>query len=505
MTDNSSSIASAPARSDDPAWAHGKVVEGKRNNTICIHCDKHLKGGGITRLKMHLAGVTGQVEACKKAPHDVRWQMKQLLEGYQKAKARKEKLNVNIGYGDCIDVDDDSEDIALSADSVGNAGKKKGKEVAVASKRKKVSSFFAPRTTPGSQPSIKSAMATKEMVENAKLAVARWWYDANVPFNGAHSKYYQPMFDAALAVGPGFKAPSFHDLRGNLLRTFVDEISTYLDEFRPIWELYGCYVMSDGWSNRRQEPVINFLVYCPKGTMFLKSIDASSLTKDADTLYGIFNEVVQLIGPNYIPSFKKQKEVTRGLLSTITALVPDDYMQDLISSQLEEYKQAIGDFGMPIAVRQREKLNPDLQKFAIRVLSQCTSATGYERNWSVFEFIHSKKRNRLEHKRLNDLVFVRYSLKLRERAIGRTKEALDPVSLDNIDVLADWVSEEESVITQEDLDNDGGWDVLQPEPAAVNLEDEEVHYEDEEDALHDIPSQYDWEFGGEGDPYHNIE
>ncbi|KAK2987942.1 hypothetical protein RJ640_003420 [Escallonia rubra] len=58
MTDNSSSIASATARSDDPAWAHGKVVAGKRNNTICIHCDKHLKGGGITRIKMHLAGVT---------------------------------------------------------------------------------------------------------------------------------------------------------------------------------------------------------------------------------------------------------------------------------------------------------------------------------------------------------------------------------------------------------------------------------------------------------------
>ncbi|KAK3041211.1 hypothetical protein RJ639_028471 [Escallonia herrerae] len=40
-----------------------------------------------------------------------------------------------------------------------------------------------------------------------------------------------------------------------------------------------------------------------KGTMFLKSIDASGLTKDTDTLYGIFNEVVQLIGPNYIVQF----------------------------------------------------------------------------------------------------------------------------------------------------------------------------------------------------------
>ena len=57
---------------------------------------------------------------------------------------------------------------------------------------------------------------------------------------------------------------------------------------------------------------------------------------------------------------------------------------------------------------------PELQKFAIRVLSQCCSATGCERAWSTFEFIHSKRRNRLEHKRLNDLVYVRYNLLLRE-------------------------------------------------------------------------------------------
>ncbi|KAK3006446.1 hypothetical protein RJ639_015956 [Escallonia herrerae] len=314
MTDNSSSVASAPARSDDPAWAHGKVVAGKRNNTICIHCNKHLKGGGITRLKMHLAGVTGQVEACKKAPHDVRWQMKQLLEGYQKEKARKEKLNVDIGYGDCVDVDDDSEDVAVSADSV------------------------------GSQPSIKSAMATKEMVDNVKLAVARWWYDANVPFNGAHSKDFWLQCQHVVKLS---------------------------------------------------EPLVRVL-----------HLTDSDEKPSMGYLYEAIDKAKETIKLN-------------------------------LKNRLSLY--------MPV----------------LRVIDA--------------------------------------------RAIGRTKEALDSVSLDNIDVLADWVSEEESVITQEDLDNDGGWDVLQPKPDAVNLEDEEVHYEDEEDALHGIPSQYDWEFRGERDPYHYIE
>jgi len=36
---------------------------------------------------------------------------------------------------------------------------------------------------------------------------------------------------------------------------------------------------------------------------------------------------------------------------------------------------------------------PNLQQLAIRVLSQTCSSSGCERNWSMFEHIHSKKRN----------------------------------------------------------------------------------------------------------------
>ena len=53
-----------------------------------------------------------------------------------------------------------------------------------------------------------------------------------------------------------------------------------------------------------------------------------------------------------------------------------------------------------------------LQKLAIRLLSQTASSSGCERNWSLFDRIHTKGRNKLEHKRLNDLV---YNLRLKYR------------------------------------------------------------------------------------------
>ena len=94
MTENQSSVASGPVvRSEDPAWAYGRAVPNARNNTQCTFCCKVIRGGGITRLKYHLAGIPGDVEACKKVSEDVKWQMKQLIEDLKKNKQKKKKKN----------------------------------------------------------------------------------------------------------------------------------------------------------------------------------------------------------------------------------------------------------------------------------------------------------------------------------------------------------------------------------------------------------------------------
>lgn len=50
---------------------------------------------------------------------------------------------------------------------------------------------------------------------------------------------------------------------------------------------------------------------------------------------------------------------------------------------------------------------PQLQKYAIRILSQPCSSSSCERNWSAFEAAQTKKRNRLAPKMLDNLVYVR--------------------------------------------------------------------------------------------------
>lgn len=61
----------------DPAWAYCKLTigpDGKKTLT-CVLCLKIFRGGGINRVKQHLAGKPGDVLSCNKVDADTRFRM----------------------------------------------------------------------------------------------------------------------------------------------------------------------------------------------------------------------------------------------------------------------------------------------------------------------------------------------------------------------------------------------------------------------------------------------
>ena len=50
--------------------------------------------------------------------------------------------------------------------------------------------------------------------------------------------------------------------------------------------------MADGWTDTKHRSLINFLVYCPRGMVFVKSVDASDIVKSTRNLFNLFDEVV---------------------------------------------------------------------------------------------------------------------------------------------------------------------------------------------------------------------
>nr|CAN66311.1 hypothetical protein VITISV_027163 [Vitis vinifera] len=142
-------------------------------------------------------------------------------------------------------------------------------------------------------------------------------------------------------------------------------------------------------------------------------------------------------------------------------LTRDPTKQEKVVAEVSLFTNAQGLFGNELAIRTRKTRAPaewwaaygasapNLQKFAMKVLNLTCSASGYERNWSIFENIHSKRRNRLDHQRLNDLVYIKYNRTLKRRYNERN--TIDPISLKDIDDSNEWL-----IGRMEDEDSHGG-------------------------------------------------
>eukprot|EP00253_Pinus_taeda_P014728 PITA_14728 len=153
-------------------------------------------------------------------------------------------------------------------------------------------------------------------------------------------------------------------------------------------------------------------------------------------------------------SIQRDPEVMRGVMICIEKMFSNVDIQEKINLQRDMYKEASDMFGFSSSQRLKDKKMPShwcigcgtkapqLQDFAIRVLSQPCSASSCECNWSVFEHMYNKKRNRLEHERLEKLVFIYYNLRMLTKQV-QPKDT-DPILLDTIDLESDWVVEEKA-------------------------------------------------------------
>ncbi|CAH1449748.1 unnamed protein product [Lactuca virosa] len=180
------------------------------------------------------------------------------------------------------------------------------------------------------------------------------------------------------------------------------------------------------------------------------------------------------------PGVKEDSEVIKGLMACIHKMSSEED-ETKIHQELSIYTGAEELFAQHMAVKLRTTLAPTkwwmqygssaptLKKFAVKVLSLTCSSSGCERNWSVFEHIHSKKRNRLERQNLNDLVYIKYNRALRRRYDMR--DMIDPIILEDSHIHDpfEWLASDDDGLVFEG--DDLRWDVV----AEAMGVDEPVH------------------------------
>ncbi|XP_022850641.1 uncharacterized protein LOC111372525 [Olea europaea var. sylvestris] len=81
----------------DIAWGHCKEILEASNNGIkkklvCLYRGKTFAGGGVNRVKQHLAGIKSDVDSCRKAPPDVIFKMKENLDIFAAKKRKTQEI-----------------------------------------------------------------------------------------------------------------------------------------------------------------------------------------------------------------------------------------------------------------------------------------------------------------------------------------------------------------------------------------------------------------------------
>ena len=135
----------------------------------------------------------------------------------------------------------------------------------------------------------------KELREKACRDIARWMYDAAIRFNAVNYPSFDVMIESIGQYGVGLKPPSFHEVGVPLLKKEIGDVTKLMKTYEEEWAKYGCSLMADGWTDKKQRTLINFLVNSPKGTFFIQSVDASSYAKTGKKMFELLDRFVERI------------------------------------------------------------------------------------------------------------------------------------------------------------------------------------------------------------------
>lgn len=298
----------------DPAWKHCQMFKnGERVQLKCVYCGKIFKGGGIHRIKEHLAGHKGNASTCLRVPSDVRLLMQESLDGVVVKKRKKQKIaeeitNVNqvsteidtfanqvddntglhiIGEPDTVQR---SSSLLVNPEvtfNISGERRKRGKGKSSAAEANALSVSTV-------------ALGAKRVNNHVHMAIGKFLFDIGAPLDAVNSVYFQPMVDAIVSEGSGTLMPSHDDLRGWILKKSVEEVRSDNEKLMAAWVRTGCSILVNQWNTQTGRILLNFLVYCPEGTVFLRYVDASSLINSPDALYELLKQVVEEVGSKHV-------------------------------------------------------------------------------------------------------------------------------------------------------------------------------------------------------------
>ncbi|KAL0331407.1 UNVERIFIED_CONTAM: hypothetical protein Sangu_1686200 [Sesamum angustifolium] len=269
-------------RGRDACWEHCVLIDAARQKVRCNYCQREFSGG-VYRMKFHLAQIRNKdIVPCTEVPNDVRDHIQGILSTHKKQKTWKRQRVEQVVNG--------------QQNSSSASGGAPPNRVSSEQNGSVCPSLLFPHASPSPQPEPVVYDVQNQKQEHADKKIALFFFYNAIPFSAATSTYYQQMVDAIAECGVGYRAPSSEKLRCNLLEKVKANVNDMHKRLRDEWQQTGCTILCNCWSDGRTKSLVVFSVTCPKGTIFLRSIDVSGHIDDTHYLFGLLESIVLEVG-----------------------------------------------------------------------------------------------------------------------------------------------------------------------------------------------------------------
>ncbi|XP_042515326.1 uncharacterized protein LOC122089692 [Macadamia integrifolia] len=246
-------------RQKEKFWQHAEQLDS--SHFKCKFCEKQVYGG-VTRLKYHLAKVSGHdVASCEKVSDDVQAEVLLAINSESSSKKRKS---------------------CTSGESIVG------------------SSPLTPLTITSQRQSTMEEMIPKMDKSTWEKSLRDLFIKNSISFNVVQSDAFINFVKCIARYGPSVPISSYGTLRGRIIPEARKDLEKYAEEVKFSWKQTGCTFMSDSWTDLKKRSFLNVIAYSPSGALFLKSEECSHAKLTASYIFDILDKEIQSIGPNLV-------------------------------------------------------------------------------------------------------------------------------------------------------------------------------------------------------------
>jgi len=165
---------------------------------------------------------------------------------------------------------------------------------------------------------------------------ASFFYEANIAFNIAHHPVFINAVKETVASGLRYYPPSYNILHIKMIEPKKVEVSKMaIDCTKHAIKTYGATICFDRWTNTNSRSLLNMMLVCPIGDVFLGSIDTTR-KKDIAYMTKAIVQYIEEVGPkNIVQLCINNVVVMIGTLKLLQEKYPHLYLQGCATHVLD--------------------------------------------------------------------------------------------------------------------------------------------------------------------------